>query len=75
MISPETQMTIAEYRALARDGTASVEQLRRALQLLRGDRTRAQTTSTKAKTTKAAKAADKDIDSDALLAQLKMTGF
>lgn len=71
MISQDTQLSIAEYRNLARNGEATVEQLRAALLKLRGDRTRAQTTSTKAKTTKAAKVADKDIDSDALLDQLK----
>ena len=71
MISTETTLSLAEYRALARDDKADINQLRQALTLLRGDRVRAQTTSTKAKTTRAAKVADKDIDSDALLNELK----
>lgn len=68
--STETILSLAEYRQLAREGKATTEQLRRAVELMRGDRQRAQATSTKAKTAKAKVAADKNIDSDDLLSQL-----
>lgn len=68
--SQDTQLSLAQYRALARNGEATVEQLREALRLVRGDRIRAGATSTKAKATKATAAKKVDIDSDALLAEL-----
>lgn len=68
MISHETQALLAELRAKARDGSASPTELRQALILLRGDRTAAQATSSKSRTTKAA--ATKGVDSDALLNEL-----
>jgi hypothetical protein len=71
MISHDTQLLLAELRQKARDNTTTPEELRQALVLLRGDRTRAQATSSKAKGAKAAKAATKDIDSDGLLDELE----
>jgi len=68
MISAETSLRIQTLRAKAMSDTATTEELREALNLLRGDRTRASATSTKAKTTKAAAA--KPIDSDDLLNEL-----
>lgn len=70
VVTPETSYTLQELRQKARDNTATTAELRHALTLLRGDRIRAQATSAKSKTAKAATAAKKDIDSDALLGEL-----
>jgi hypothetical protein len=71
MVSQEVQLQLAEIRAKSREGTATRDELRRALELLRGDRTRAGEASGKAKTTRAAKTADKNINSDDLLSELE----
>jgi hypothetical protein len=67
MISQETQLSISEIRAKARDGAATKEELRLALNLLRGDRERASTTSTKSKSASAKSKADANVNSDDLL--------
>lgn len=69
IVSQETQMTLQELRAEARQRPLTREELKRALELMRGDRVRASAVSAKAKTTKAA--AGKVVDSDDLLNQLE----
>jgi hypothetical protein len=59
---------ITELRQRARDNTITLEEMREAIALMRGDRVRAAATSLKSRTKKADKAqAAKAIDSDALL--------
>jgi len=59
---------ITELRQRARDNTITLEEMREAITLMRGDRVRAAATSLKSRTKKADKAAAaKTIDSDALL--------
>jgi hypothetical protein len=70
LVSQETLLQIATIRTKAREGTATREELRQALELMRADRTRAGDVSGKVKTTRAAKTAEKNIDSDALLGEL-----
>lgn len=55
-------------RQKARDNQLTLEETREALQYLRGDRARAQATSTKSRGTKAA--GKKAVDSDGLLGEL-----
>ena len=70
IVSNEQIETIAELRQRARGNGPPLdrETLKRALALLRGDRTRAGAVSSKARTVKAS--AGKAIDSDALLGEL-----
>ena len=71
MVSQETQILLAELRAKARDNTATPDELRQALNLLRGDRTRAQVTSSTSKTKVAAGKAKANVNSDDLLSELE----
>lgn len=68
IVSNEQVETLADLRTRARIGPLDRESLKRALALLRGDRTRAGAVSTKARTTKAA--AGKAVDTDSLLNEL-----
>lgn len=66
--SPEVQARIGILRQKAREGTLTLEESREAVRFLREDRVLAQATSTKSRTTKAAKAAA--VNSDDLLSEL-----
>jgi len=67
-IDHASQLKLAELRARQQRGEAlTMDELREAVQLMRAGRVAAQATSTKARTTKAAKAV---VDSDDLLSQL-----
>jgi len=57
ILSPDSQTKIAEYRRKAANGTLSLEEMREAIRLLRGERMTASTTATASKRTAAAKAA------------------
>lgn len=67
-MTPETQLRLQEIRQKSLCNTATVEELREAMTIMRGDRAKAAAVSSKSKTTKAAKA--KPIDSDDLLSEL-----
>lgn len=68
-MTPEISQRLSELRVKQRAGVQlSIEEMREALALMRDGREKAQATSTKSKSTKAAKA--KPVDSDALLDEL-----
>jgi len=68
MTSDATRLRVETLRAKQRAGEKlSLEEMREAIALIRGDRVRAATASAKSKTAKAAKA---PIDSEALLGEL-----
>jgi hypothetical protein len=69
MYSSETQMKIAELRTKSREGTLTMEEVREAIKLLRGDRVAAAATSAKSRTAKAAGKVKPD--GDALLGELE----
>lgn len=64
-ISPEAQAEIQILRQKCANGTASQDDMRRAIMILREDRVRAAATSAKSKAAKA------PVNSDALLSQLE----
>jgi hypothetical protein len=69
--SPEIQQKVAEWRQRARGigPPLTIEEMRAAVQAIRGDRVRAAESSAKSRSTKAAKA--KPINSDELLNELE----
>lgn len=65
MTTPEIQSRIAILRAKAEDNTATLDEMKEAVRLLRGDRTSAAVTSEKSRRTKAkaeVKSADAMLD-------------
>jgi len=71
LLTPETQMKVAEWRRKAREGTLSTEEARDALRMLREDRVSAGSTVAKAAKTKSLKAQAAAVDTKSLLAKLK----
>lgn len=70
MIPPEVTAKLAEFRAKQQAGTITIEELREAVQMMRGTRTAAQYASSSSAGKKAGAAAKANINSDDLLAQL-----
>lgn len=71
ILSPETQLKVAEWRRKAREGTLSVEESREALRMLREDRLSAGATVAKTAKSKSLKAQAAAVDTSALLAKFK----
>lgn len=69
-MSPEMQTQIQIWRQKAREGTLTQEEMRQAIAALRQDRVAASATSAKARATKSAATAKKNINSDDLLGEL-----
>lgn len=65
-ISPEAQAEVQILRQKCRDGTATTQDMRRAIELLREDRVRAAAVSSKSRAAKAKPV----VDSDSLLSEL-----
>lgn len=69
--SPEMQVKIAEWRAKAREGTLSQDEMREAIAALRRDRGNVAQATAGSKTTRARKTAAAKPDSEDLLSQLE----
>jgi hypothetical protein len=69
--SPELQMKIQEWRARARDGTLTQDDMREAIAALRKDRGSVTQATAGSRTSAARKAAAKKPDGDNLLSQLE----
>ena len=69
--SPELQMKIQEWRAKAREGTLTQEEMREAIAALRKDRGSVTQATAGSKTTRTRTAAAKKPDGDDLLSELE----
>jgi len=69
--SPELQMKIQEWRAKAREGTLTQDEMREAIAALRKDRGSVTQATAGSRTTATRKAAAKKPDGDDLLSQLE----
>lgn len=68
--SPEIQLKIQEWRAKAREGSLTQDEMREAIAVLRKDRGAIPSATAGSKTTRERKAAAAKPDSDALLGEL-----